>query len=301
MRCSNMRRAVLALGLLLAPLNAHAATYLFTSTGSTNFTVPSDWNNANNQFDCVGTGGGTYAVWPGIYNGGGGGGGGYAGASNISLTPGATIVIRMGSGYSAICNTMSGGNCWQYSWDNPIVAAQDGAAPSGGGPGGVGGGAAYGSVQHTGGNGAANGGGGGAAGPHGDGAPASGAVGGTADAGVGAAGGASGGGVGNGGAGGNGSLWGTAGPGGGGGWSGGGSGAGGNGGMCGGGAGPANQGGGAQGIPGVGCCRITYTAAVTSHPIAVIIGDTLRARTDHFAGLVRQWRPEQQVNFLRER
>jgi hypothetical protein len=66
------------------------ATILLTS--GTTWTVPSDWDSANNSIQCLGGGGGG-----GNKSGGGGGGSAYAKITNLTLTPGATVLIAIGA------------------------------------------------------------------------------------------------------------------------------------------------------------------------------------------------------------
>jgi hypothetical protein len=54
------------------------------------WTVPSDWDNANNTIECLGGGG------DGGNNASGGGGGAYSAISNLALTPGASITYFVG-------------------------------------------------------------------------------------------------------------------------------------------------------------------------------------------------------------
>ena len=65
----------------------------FLTTG-TSWTVPKDWNNAQNQIECIGGGGGGRAGAAG----GGGGGGAYSSITNLALTPGATLAYKIGAG-----------------------------------------------------------------------------------------------------------------------------------------------------------------------------------------------------------
>ena len=71
-------------------------TYVIALTSGTSWTVPSDWNNANNSVECIGGGGGS-----GNQGGSGGGGGAYSKSSNLTLTPGNSIPIAIGAGGSA--------------------------------------------------------------------------------------------------------------------------------------------------------------------------------------------------------
>jgi hypothetical protein len=155
----------------------------FTST--TNWIVPSDWNNTNNYMAVIGAGGGDSC----------GGGGGFSSKSNISLTPGTTIYVHVGPHTPY---PQQGGN----SWINIITNAQPSSGAqgilgtgginndSGGGGYNLGGQGFYGDVNYSGGRGYYYiGTGGGAAGPHGNGLDANSTYGGTGDAGYGGAGG----------------------------------------------------------------------------------------------------------------
>lgn len=163
------------------------------------WTVPADWNSANNTIECVGSG------WKGAFDAGTGigspgGGGAYARKNNVALTPGSSIPYHIGA-------ASSGGST---SFNNALVIAVNAIGSNGGAASGC-----VGDVVYSGGNGYLNfstyGGGGGAAGPHGDGVSSTGNNGGSGDAGFGGVGGAYPAGIG-----GNGTEWGTAGCGGGG-------------------------------------------------------------------------------------
>lgn len=71
---------------------------IFLTSGTT-WTVPNDWNVANNEVECVG-GGGTGATGSGTY---GGGGGAYSANTNLNLTPGASITIAIGGADGDTC------------------------------------------------------------------------------------------------------------------------------------------------------------------------------------------------------
>src|SRR3989338_5551094 len=76
-----------------------AVNFIFTMTGSTSWTVPPDWNSSNNTVEVSGGGGGGAT---GSESGGAGGtGGSYAKKSNVSLTPGGTATIFVGTGGGA--------------------------------------------------------------------------------------------------------------------------------------------------------------------------------------------------------
>jgi peptidoglycan hydrolase-like protein with peptidoglycan-binding domain len=163
-------------------------------TSGTSWTVPLDWNSANNDIEALGAGGGGTNS-NGIGNGGGGGGG-YGRAEDVSLTPGATVAYQVGTGISRdssattntyLCNATDG--CASLA-DRAVVAGAQGGSGGESGSGGSGGAASAsvggmgGSVTnpgapyaYSGGSGGsqvangqtAGGGGGGAAGPYGDG------------------------------------------------------------------------------------------------------------------------------------
>lgn len=174
------------------------ATVIFlTITGSNQtWTVPADWNNADNTIECVGAGA-SGAASRAIYfkTASGGGGGAYSKITNfVAATPGTTTVTyRVGVGGaskhpSLVSDGEDGGDTWfndtampSPGTDNAKCAAKGGMAGAAGNSpksGGAGGAAAsgYGETRNSGGRGG-NGshdatatGGGGAAGPTGDGA-----------------------------------------------------------------------------------------------------------------------------------
>src|SRR5487761_228627 len=63
-------------------------------TSGTAWTVPSDWNSADNQIEAVGAGGGGSN---GYGYGNGGGGGAYAKINNLALTSGNSISYAAGA------------------------------------------------------------------------------------------------------------------------------------------------------------------------------------------------------------
>jgi hypothetical protein len=262
-------------------------SYVIFLTSGTSWQVPSNWNDSINKIEVIGGGGG--GGGSGGNTGGGGGGGAYELASNVTLTPGSTVTIAVGSGGSGgtfsggaafpggdtyLCNSMT--NCASILGTSVVVGAKGGGL---GGPdigaGGAGGSAAsgVGASGFSGGNGGtaintSAGGGGGAAGKNGAGVAGgngSGVVGANGGAGDNGAGGTGGNGTqglsGNASPGGNGTEWQSSpayGSGGGGGGGGGSGGTGGNGGAYGGGGGGAGfdqPGGGGSG----GLIVITYT------------------------------------------
>lgn len=135
----------------------------------TTWTVPADWNNADNSVACIGAGGNSSIT--SLFTGGAGGGGG-AGAqsSNLTFTIGDVVDIRVGPGIDTVFGGTTLGSC--------LVGAQRGSNASGstGGAGGLAS-ASVGAIKYdggTGGNGGTEsivipvyGSGGGAGGPYG--------------------------------------------------------------------------------------------------------------------------------------
>ena len=75
------------------------AVRIFLIAGST-WTVPADWKNTDNRIELIGGGGGgasTGAAWDPV----GGGGGAYVRLTDVALTPGSVVSIRVGSPGSA--------------------------------------------------------------------------------------------------------------------------------------------------------------------------------------------------------
>jgi hypothetical protein len=189
-------------------------TIIYLTSGST-WTVPSDWNNANNTIEAIGAGGtGPSGASPAR---GGGGGGAYAKAVNVSLESLTQVQYQIGAGGgTAGSGTGPTANTW-FKDASTLVAAGGASGTTAGG--GAGGSAAnsVGAVVFSGGNGGFHnssgynlgGGGGGAAGqngaggsggngvynsyPGGGGGANGGANGGTGSAGAGASGGGNGG------------------------------------------------------------------------------------------------------------
>lgn len=173
---------------------------VFLKSG-TSWTVPADWNSANNTIRVIGGGGGACdggLTGSTCYSGSGGGGGAYASVSNVTLTPGTSVAYRVGTagiydggnalatagGDTYFCNSTS--NCASVTGTAVIAGAKGGGAASGGAScssavgGGTGGVAAssFGTVKYSGGTGGTGSaaqwyrpgaGGGGAAGPSGNG------------------------------------------------------------------------------------------------------------------------------------
>jgi hypothetical protein len=137
-------------------------------TSSQTWTVPADWNSANNYVYCIGGGGGGGTGG----NGGGGGGGGYARKNNIALTPSTGVGVTVGGGGGAGSAGNGGGAGGNTSFAGVAVATGGGGGTSGGGGGGgmaagdqgFAGGAGGAGNGTTGGGGGGSGGTGGAAG-----------------------------------------------------------------------------------------------------------------------------------------
>lgn len=180
-----------------APHAAYAATVIFLTSGTT-WTVPSDWTNTN-TIEVIGGGAAGRTGSVGNYYGGGGGGGAYSKSSNLTLTPGASVTVRIGSGGAA--DTAGGdtifngtGTTCDAAQTNEVCAKGGGVAAAGAGNQGSGGssGSGVGTTKYSGGAGFSNGGGGGgAAGPNGAGGNATGYPGAQGGNGTGGAGGAS--------------------------------------------------------------------------------------------------------------
>jgi hypothetical protein len=150
-------------------------TQIFIVSG-TSWMVPADWNSAGSTIETIGAGGGGETANEG-HAGSGGGGGGYSRITNLSLTAGSGVTLRVGTGGAA---GSAGGDTW---FNGTAFAISSVAAKGGGGGaddlGGAGGAATsgIGTVKYDGGSGGTNNanpyggaGGGGAAGPNGAGA-----------------------------------------------------------------------------------------------------------------------------------
>ncbi len=149
-----------------------------TTTGISQFTVPSDWGNASNTVEVIGGGGAGEDS-----DGGGGGGGAYAKKSNINLSATTSVTVQVGTGGTV--SSGNGGDTFFYRYTGgatTCTALQMYLCAKGGsgstGLGGASGGSAASSIGTTtasggaGGSGSSTGktggGGGGAAGPLGD-------------------------------------------------------------------------------------------------------------------------------------
>ncbi|PDT87478.1 hypothetical protein CO669_25265 [Bradyrhizobium sp. Y36] len=184
-RWSRTLAQALGLAVLLgaaSPTASTAAQIIITT--STSWTVPSDWNNADNMIEVIGGGGGGGGTVGGVYGATGGGGGEYRGAINVTLTPGASIPVVIGSGgqggttaptngSAGTATTFNGSMLIANPGQGGVASGTSTAGAAAGGAGGVGG-----SVHFNGGAGGARltltagagAGGGGAAGRNGPGA-----------------------------------------------------------------------------------------------------------------------------------
>ena len=105
-------------------------------TSGSSWTVPDDWNNANNSVECIGGGAGGNGSPGDFHNQYGGGGGAYAKVSNFTFTVGSSVSYQIGAGGAArvadsgsgdhCCSGLPGGNSW-FSSAATLLAA---GAPS---------------------------------------------------------------------------------------------------------------------------------------------------------------------------
>jgi hypothetical protein len=108
----------------------------------TTWTVPSDWNSANNSIEVIGAGGSSYTATVG--NGeGGGGGGAYSKATNVTLTPGGTVGYSIGQGgrktlIAAATAGVNGGDTYFCNATGANCTAITGSAVVAGAKGGLG-------------------------------------------------------------------------------------------------------------------------------------------------------------------
>jgi hypothetical protein len=152
------------------------ATVVYLPSGTTTWTVPS--NVTSVQVECIGAGGSGAIGYS--HGAGGGGGGAYAVNPAVSVTPGSSVTVAVGSGGAGV-STYTAGNsggdtCFGgSSLGSCTVGGQGGQGGQGASPydGGAGGSAASstGTTKYSGGSGGGGanngGGGGGAAGPNG--------------------------------------------------------------------------------------------------------------------------------------
>src|SRR5262249_13608905 len=82
----------------------HICTVTILTSG-TSYTMPNDWNNADNNIQCLGGAGGAgFSTANGATNTGGGGGE-WRKATNLTYTTGANITIQIGAGGSGSSGT----------------------------------------------------------------------------------------------------------------------------------------------------------------------------------------------------
>jgi len=139
-------------GKSLRPLLAYTTFVYLTTTGTNSWPVPADWNNSDNQIECLGSGANGTAGGSGA-SGNGGGGGAYATVSNVTLTPGgsASYTINVGSdtNFASVCiaKSASGTTGGQAASCTPSTGAFSG------GNGGAGNGTAGSNTRRQGGSG----------------------------------------------------------------------------------------------------------------------------------------------------
>jgi hypothetical protein len=98
-------------------------TLVLADTGAVrSWTVPSDWTSEN-SVECIGAGAGGLG---GVNGQSGGGGGAYAKSVNLSLTPGAVISYRVGTGGNG--STTTTGNAGGDTWFNGAAFPASGQA-----------------------------------------------------------------------------------------------------------------------------------------------------------------------------
>ena len=119
-------RKLLALALLALPCYPATVVFLTSTTTTPTYTVPMDWNSANNTIEVIGGGGGGVDNSNSCYSGAGGGG--YAKISNLTLVPGASVTYQVGAGGAPFGN---GGN----SWFNASTLVLSSVGAIGGAPG----------------------------------------------------------------------------------------------------------------------------------------------------------------------
>ena len=96
------------------------ATNVIILTSGTSWTVPADWNNANNTIEVIGGGGGGSSSAAGSQ--GAGGGGAYTKLTNFTLTPSSSAFIQIGGGGaagSAGTDTWLNKTCLLYTSPSP--------------------------------------------------------------------------------------------------------------------------------------------------------------------------------------
>lgn len=150
-------------------------------TQGTTWTVPADWNDANNTIELIGGGGGGSAANGDGNSGAGGGGGAYVKDTNVTLIPSAVVSIAVGAAGAGGATAGASGTTGADTTFVAMTAKGGAGGVTGATPkGGAGGDAtnSIGALKYSGGNGgnadsasgSGGGGGGGGAGPDGAGA-----------------------------------------------------------------------------------------------------------------------------------
>src|SRR5262249_43718009 len=109
-----------------------------TSTTTSSFTVPKNWNSSNNTVDVIGAGGGGgFDSINGLQIGGGGGA--WSRKKNVSLTAGNSVSYSVGVGGTSLgpdggdtyfCNLLS--SCGSISGGAVVAGAKGGQSPQNG-------------------------------------------------------------------------------------------------------------------------------------------------------------------------
>src|SRR6267142_4376117 len=107
-------------------VNGSVQITIFLTSGTT-WTVPVDWNNANNTIETIGAGGGGFTFVSTTYPAGGGGAA-YSKSVNQTLTPSSTVGIAVGSGGAA---GTAGGDTWLCNLNSNCATIEGTAVISG--------------------------------------------------------------------------------------------------------------------------------------------------------------------------
>jgi hypothetical protein len=98
-------------------------TIFLTVADVSPWTVPSDWDSANNSIECIGGGGGASSQDAGATFGAGGGGGAYSKIVNLTLTAGGTAEFQVGAAGPGGQTAGSDGSPGTDTWFNGASAA----------------------------------------------------------------------------------------------------------------------------------------------------------------------------------
>lgn len=107
---------------------------IFITSGTT-FTVPLDWNHANNTVFVIGDGGGGSSSVSGTNYGVAGGGGAFSSANNLVLTPGSNVAVHIGSGGAGGSGSEGPGSAGSGAWFNGTSLSNASVSAAGGGGG----------------------------------------------------------------------------------------------------------------------------------------------------------------------